>query len=463
MRKLCCSAVSSFALLAVSVVVAACAVGEDYVKPGINAAPAWNAAAGLAFHDDVTGSLPDTPAPHTPWWDKFSDPVLSACLAKAAADNNDLRVAQARLAEARALERAASAGLFPQLGSSATAANGSASSSSSTQALGVNGSWDLDLFGGNRRRSEAAARNSEASAADLQRTKLVLIAETARQYIQLRSVQQQIVLTMRNLDFQRSSLRVTHGQRKEGAISDLEVARSEAQVSSTKARLPALEALQNAALNRITILTGAQPSDMDIRLKTLKDIPVMSQKLALASPMDVLAQRPDVTAAERRFAEASAMTGAARAARFPKLSLDGFFSSGTQIAGVNPWSMAAGAALPLFDFGRLQAQSDAADARQQQALFAYKQTILDALGETESAISAYLAEQKRFVALSDAARQQAQAAMIAREQYKAGIATQLDALSAAQNQLDAENAAALSKAQIAFNLVFLHTALGETP
>ena len=456
-----CVSVSRFALLGASVTLAACAVGEDYVKPGINAAPAWNALAGAAASkDDETGSLPETKPAQGAWWDRFSDPVLSACLEKAATQNNDLHVAEARLIEARASERAAASGLFPQIGSSASSANGSASASTPTHGYGVNGSWDLDLFGGNRRRSEAAASNSEASAADLQRTKLILIAETARQYIQLRSVQQQIALTNRNLAFQRGSLRVTHGQRKEGAISDLEVARAQAQVLSTKARLPALEAAQSAALNRIAILTGAQTADIDTRLSRQADIPQMVSQLALATPIDVLRQRPDVTAAERRYAEASAMTGAARAARFPKLSLEGFFSSGTQVAGVNPWSMAAGAALPLLDFGRLQAQSDAADARQQQALFAYKQSILDALGETESAISAYFAEQKRFAALTAAARQQAQAAMIAGAQYKAGIATQLDALSAAQNQLDAENAAALSKAQIAFNLVILHTALG---
>ncbi|MES2905514.1 MAG: efflux transporter outer membrane subunit [Pseudomonadota bacterium] len=458
-------------IFAASVWLCACTAGEDYVRPQLDVGPSWNALKKNKKIDDkdlVTGSLPVVTQPVAPWWTRFKDPVLTALVEKAIANNNDLKVAEARIPEARAGGRFAVSGLFPQIGLSGTAARGRLGASSggafdTTKEFGLSGSWDIDVFGGTRRRIEAAGAGIEASEASHERVGQLLVAEVARQYVLFRSLEQQRNLTLRNLKFQRDTLDITKGQRKDGAISNLEVARSQAQVSATETRLPVIKTARAATLNRLAVLIGERPGAIDAMLSRPKGIPLVARKMVVASPIAVIARRPDVNAAERQLAQSTALTGAAFTELFPKIGIDAFFSnqSSLLLGAANPWSLAASAAMPLLNFGRIDSQIDAADARQQQAYYTYKQTILLALAETENSLTAYLNEQRRQSLLEQVSSQQSLAADIAREQYKAGLTTQLDVLVAAQNQLEAENNLVLSRESMATNLIQLYTSLGE--
>jgi outer membrane protein TolC len=216
-------------------------------------------------------------------------------------------------------------------------------------------------------------------------------------------------------------------------------------------------------MNRLNILCGQDPGALNHLLSAAQALPQVPQSVVIATPISAIERRPDVRAAERRLAEAAALSNAAFAEFFPKISLSGFLSteSSLQYGSGNPWSAAVNGVLPLLNFGRIRAGVNAADARQNQAFYNYQQTILLALEETENALTSYLNEQKRRDSLAVAAAEQDKAAIIAREQYKAGVASQLDLLTAEENKLDAENDLALSDAAVAENLITLYRALGE--
>ncbi len=320
------------------------------------------------------------------------------------------------------------------------------------------------MFGANRARLEAAGAGLEATTFDRDRTQLVLAAEIARNYVRLRASQQQYAITLQNLRIQQETLKITQGQRDEGAVSDLDVVRAQAQVNGTMARLPQIRTASVSFINRLNVLTGHAPGTLDEVLNKVRMIPSMPPALVIATPVAVIAQRPDVSVAERRLAQATALSAAAIADFYPKLSLQGFFGvQHSQLYGVtSPWSATVTALLPLLNFGKLSSQADAADARKEQALYVYQQTILLALEEAENSLSGYLSELNRRKSLQLVAAQQAKAADIAREQYKAGIAAQIDLLVAERNRLDADNDVILSQQQVAENLILLYRSLGAS-
>ncbi len=457
--------------LSLTVLLSACAVGTDYKPPEVPTDTAWS-----ALDDEAKEKSPsplhikeaNETEEFAPWYEKFDDEILSDFVKKAIAENNDLKTAEARILEARAGERVSTSALFPQVSAtgSITRKKSGGSFGSSIDTIkegGFNGAWDVDVFGGTRRGMEAASAGVEAAQADRDRIMLALVAETARTYVGLRALQQQYALTKRNLTAQRQSLEVTQGQRHEGAVSDLEVSRARAQVEATTARLPQIKTAQAAAINRLSVLTGQMPRTLKPMLETIWPIPSMPWKLLIATPLSAIRQRPDVRAAERRLAESTGLSNATFAQAFPSVSLQGFIGrQDSLLYGLaNPWTAAGSLLVPLINFGRIGGQIDAADARQQQAFFTYKQTVLLAVEETENALSAYLNEQRRKKNLAAAASAQGNATDIAREQYKVGVATQLDLLLAENNRLEAETQLVLSQASAAANLIQLFTALGE--
>jgi multidrug efflux system outer membrane protein len=332
-----------------------------------------------------------------------------------------------------------------------------------TAKAGVGASWESDAFGGNQRRHEAAEAAMQVAKAAFENVQLSLLAEIARNYVNLRSLQQQESITRKNLDIQRSTLGITQGRRREGVSADLEVVRAQAQVNTTSSRLPQIAAAQTAVINRLAVLTATPANDIRALAASVAPIPAVAKELVVATPVDVMAQRPDVRAAERRLAQAAALSNAAFTQFFPKLTLDGFFGVGQSdnFGSTSPWGMALNGLVPLLNFGTISSQVDAANARQQQAFYEYKKTVLQAVEETEVALSNYVQETERHKTLVLAASQQTEAARLAREQYEAGVASQLDLLVAEENQLNAQNDAVLSEAAVAQNLVLLHRALGK--
>jgi NodT family efflux transporter outer membrane factor (OMF) lipoprotein len=438
-----------------------CMAGKDYKKPELAIKPEWN------IQEAKNVSVAENANPL--WWKSFSDETLVGLIEKAVADNNDLKIIKSRLAEAMANERLANSTLFPQINAAVESTRAKApnfvglSNYSTISQGGISGNWDIDLFGSNRRRKEAAGAEVQAVEADSNQTKLAVITEVASNYSKLRAFQQQYDITAKNLNMQRETLEITKGQRKEGAISDLDVTRAQAQVDETDARLPQIKAAINSALNRISILTGEQPGNLNSLLDGAKAIPTIPPQLVITSPVKAISNRPDVKAAERRLAEATALSAAAIADFYPKLSLQGFFGlqDSTIYGNSSPLNVTASALLPLLNFGKLTSQSKAADARKEQALLNYKQTVLLAMEEVESRLSNYLNELNRHASLLSVAEHQAKAVEIAREQYKAGISAQIDLLVAERSLLDAGNDIVLSEQASAEDLIQLYRALGE--
>ena len=400
------------------------------------------------------------------WWERFNDPLLNDLLSKAQSTNNDVKIAKAHIDEVRGNARTATSVLFPQVNATTSLAHngaGSGALADTVKQVGLSAAWDIDIFGGDARNIEAAQDEIQASQADSKKALLTVLANVASNYVQLRSLQQQRALTVKNLKMQEDTLKVTLGQRHEGAVSDLEVARAKAQVSGTAARLPQINTAMVAALNRLSVLTGEQPHTLDGQLVNPESIPEVPTEIVVSTPLDVVERRPDILGSERRLAEATALSGAAFAELFPKVTLQGFFGGQwSKIYGFStPLNASASALTPILDWGRIHGQIDATNARQEEAYLTYRQTVLLALEEIENALTSYLNEQKRQALLDETVRQQRKATEVATEQYKVGAATQLDLLTAENSQLEAENDLTVSKAALAVDLIQLYTAMGE--
>lgn len=446
--------------------VSACAVGPDYVPPKDNLNDSWSALSGEKASPDIktsnTGNRPGA------WWQQFNDATLSALVKQALAGNHELKIAYARIAEARANAGYASSQLWPEIDANASLTRSSLNSFPKNEMdtvtqLGANGSWDIDPFGANWRQREAAGYSMEAAEQDYAQGRLNLIADVVRDYSHLRAAQQQRQLVLNNLETQRETLRITNALRKAQDVTDLDVARVKAQIAATQSRLPQIRTDIYTAMNRLCVLTGRQPGVIYDQLIEPKPMLSVPDNLVVLSPIATIAQRPDVHAAERRLAQASALSDAVFAQFFPHLSITAFYGEqhSKLFGALSPWNATVQGLFPLLDFGRIRAQMRGADARQLQAYHTYEQTVLLALEDTENSLNGYLDERRRNVSLHQVASEQTRAVNIATKQYKAGIVTQLDLLDAERNQLDAESNRVLSEQATIDNLIQLYHSLGQ--
>jgi len=431
---------------------------------GIDAPGSWSRLAGA----DTGAPLAESPgaAVDHAWWTRFHDPTLDALVAEALANNKSLLIAKARVEEARAGRSAARSRLFPQVNGVASAQRGNQGYATLNQTVWIAGAdveatWEVDLFGRNRARTAEAAAILESAEASRQAVRVGLLAEVARNYFDLRNYERQLQLTRRNLETQKKTRELVQAQFQGAMASDFDVQRAGAQVSATEALIPSLQTAYDAALNRLNVLLGHPPGTRDALMKSVQKLNPLDHRILIAAPAKVLAERPDVRAAERRFAAAVSATSAARAELFPDISLTALF--GVQTAtpfGSTPWVLGANLVQPILNFGRIEAQIDAADAQQRQAFLNYQQTVLEALENMENALSGYLHETTRNAALATGVDQNRRAADLALQQYTNGYTGLLDVLVAIRNLLDAEAGLAASDASLRTDLVNIYAAAG---
>ncbi|CAG2161225.1 efflux transporter outer membrane subunit [Cupriavidus numazuensis] len=334
------------------------------------------------------------------WWSHFHDPVLVNLVGEALAGNKSLGIARARVEEARAGRLGAQSALAPQVNAVASGERGNRGLLTNDKSVTVNqvalsAVWELDLFGRNQARTAQATAILQSTQASEQAVRVALLSEVARTYFELRNLDRQIGLTTSNLATQRRTLKLVEAQQRGAFVSNFDVQRAAAQTSATEARLPSLRAARDAAANRLSTLLGRAPG-MLLQTDAAESQPALDGRIVVSAPAAVLATRPDVRAAERRFAASISARKAAVAELFPNISLTALF--GVQDAtpfSSTPWGIGVGLVQPVLNFGRIRSQIDAADARQTQAFLAYQQTVLDALEDMESAMSAYLNEQSR--------------------------------------------------------------------
>ncbi len=445
--------------LAALALLSACAAGPEYQAPQAKAEPAFvmPAAAG---------------EPAAAFWRGFADPVLDALIADAVSANADVRLAQARLREVRALAGEADANRLPSLSLGAGAGRGNEIGFPIDNYLSVSGAfnWELDFFGRTRRASESAAAQVQAGEAGVLAAQRLVGAEVATQYVALRALQQRYTVAQESLANQRETQRIVKARADLGRGTPLDVARANALVETTEASLPALQgAIERSAL-RIATLTGRTPRATLALLAEVKPMPSLpatsAESLAVGTPQALLERRPDIRVAERQLAAATAAIGVARADLYPRISLVGLlgFTSTRaadlfDAAGRNT-NLGASLSWSALDFGRVRNRIGASEARAQQALVQWEQTVQLALEETEGALSAYTRSVQQSARLENAARESAEAARLARVRYEAGAADLLTVLDAERTALAARDALVQSQQGSLAALVAVYRALG---
>jgi multidrug efflux system outer membrane protein len=451
-------------LLAVSalVLLAACTTPEPVQESKLATPDAWT----RLSKSDAALAGSDSIEIEQAWWKSFNDPSLDRLIGRALENNKSLQIAAARVAEAEAGLSGANANLLPNISGSGGVSRGNQGYATSNQSVTVKegylqASWELDLFGKNQARVRQAGALAQSAEAQRQAVMVSLLADVARTYFDFRNDQEQIRITEANLVTQRKTLDLINAQRAGALSSQLDVSRSTAQVATTSAQLPALQAAYETALNRLNLLLGETPGTLDAELTPTHGLPALQQTVLVAAPAKVLANRPDVRAAERQFAASLSAREAATKEFFPTVSLAGLF--GVQDSSyfyARPWSGAASLTTPIFDFGRIEADIDAADARQKQAFLTYQETVLEAATDMEDALSFYLHDNARQHDLALAADQNRKSVDLATQQYRAGYSGLLDLLVAQQSELDAESSLATSEAQLRKDLVHIYAAAG---
>lgn len=378
--------------------VTACAVGPDYAKPELDVPQSYR-------HAPVP---PPGPALRVDeWWNNFNDPALVRIVERALAQNLDLAASMARVAQARATARSAVASELPLVSADAQAARERQSLESPLGALassqpgyqrnvalynaGIGATWELDLAGGLRRGAEADTAEAQAAEADHAGVRVSIAAEAADAYFRVRSAQARIELALAQIKTDADLLGLVQSRLREGMSTIRERAQAEARLAQVRATLPALQAERDTQLNRLDVLMAATPGTYAAELTAPSvhaDTPSMAMTL---TPHDLLSRRPDVIAAERRLAAASARIGVATAQYYPSFSLSallGFESLRTatpSAANFQPLA-AVGMHWRLFDFGRVDAELARAEGAQAEALARYRQSLLRATEDVENAL-----------------------------------------------------------------------------
>jgi NodT family efflux transporter outer membrane factor (OMF) lipoprotein len=402
--------------------------------------------------------------PH--WWKQFEDPVLDALAAAALEANHDLRMALARFDQSRAFFQDVHLDRYPTVTAGALYDRREVQQvETTTYQAGFDAFWELDLFGRVRSQIQSARANAESFEASLQDVRVIIAAEVARNYFELRGLQQQLSVAERSLLNQRETLRLTTVRRDAGVGEELDVARAAALLAGSEATLPPLRTAIAERMHRLAVLTGRRPGELVVDLSP-RDYPPLAKALPLGEVDTFLQRRPDVRAAERRLAAATAGEGIAAADLYPRITITGFLGF---LAGrgnllfesdSRAWAVTPALSWAAFDLGSARARLRGAEAGTREALALYEQTILRALEETENAFVSYSEQQQRLVKLTDQARESARASAIARARYREGVADFLSLLDAERTQLQAESAVAQAEAQVFTSVVGVYKALG---
>ena len=456
------------ALLMAGSTLSACAVGPDYMGAPIALPTQW----GNAKPSKVT-----RPVSLSHWWNRLGDPTLNGLIDEAVQNNLDVAAAKARIREARATRRQAIGALLPLVDGFGTATYNQTSASSTTGAAvapfqfnqyqaGFDSSWELDLFGGNKRAVEAATYGVDAAEDDLRATLLTLIGDVAAYYTEMRGYQARIALARRTAASQRQTALLTQQKFEAGSSSAVDAANAAGLAATTESYIPTYEVSYAEAVHRIGVLLGREPTALSSSLKRVAKIPAPRLPLPSGIPADVLILRPDVRKAERTFAQYTARVGQAEAALYPSVSLTGSVStSALNIGDIGKastigWSVGPSLSVPIFNGGKLRAAVDIAGAQRDQYYLAWRSTVLAALEDVENALVGIAQERIKIQRLTEASRRYGEATRLSRALYTSGSTSFLEALTAERSFYTAEDSLIISRVAIATSYIALAKALG---
>lgn len=441
-----------------------CALGPDYKAPDTVTEADFGRAGSGRFSSE---------GPESRWWSHFNDPALDTLVSRAAGNNRDIRLAAARLNTAKSLRRGVQWEFAPQGGASggyqrsqhAVGGSGSGSRINDIWTSGLDASWEIDLFGRVRRSLEAADAELGAAEADLRDVQVSLLAEVAANYFGLQGardvgdlLREQKVLLERSLESTRQRVAAGRG-------SALDVARAESLLKETESAIPLWERARAEHLHRLAVLLGEQPgSFVEPEQQARKAHSI--QRIGIGRPADLLRRRPDIQAAERQLAAATARVGVRTAEMFPEISVSGFIrligTGGVDFGSSagKAWSVGPNVSWGVLDLGRLNAVRQASEFEAEATLAHYEQTVLRAFEDVENALVRYRAAEERLHSLAERQTAAGNALKIAISQYEAGAIDSLEATDAERDALVAARESAMAAIEHRLAVVAVYKSLG---
>jgi len=441
-----------------SVFLTACTVGPDFEKPNL---PVQNNFQGTEGYE-VTES-----AALISWQQAYQDPELQRLIEQALAQNYDLGIAISRIKEARANANMAESAFYPSLGllaESERVSEGSATDYDDTHQLKGQLAWDLDLFGYNRRASEAAWAELEVMGQARNVVEMNLVADVASTYFSLKDLEEKIQLSQSAITLRERAFYIAQLRKENGMVSGLDVRQAEVELESAKVTIPSLKLQQLETMNRLKLLLADEQTQIEGGVDLTQQ--VLPVSIPVGIPSQVLMRRPDVLQVEAHLHAATAQIGMAKANLFPKITLTSEFGfESGQLSGLlsgegSYWELVGGITQPLFNAGKLKNDLTAAQERAYQATLEYKKVVMNAFLEVSNQLMAfkssqtiYLAQKKLLVASNEYER-------LARIRYRNGVASALDFMDAQRKLFDAQLSFSSAKKERLHAFVNLFRALG---
>ena len=462
-------------ILNVFLVTSCFTVGPDYKKtePPVPARFA-SLEQGVSRGDTPPEGLLDS------WWSVFEDPVLESLMSRVASENLDVRIAKARVVQARERSAIASSGFLPEGGPAGefrrvrrTETTVMAAATSSTQGreqsiylAGFDASWEIDIFGGIRRGVEASTAEFSASEDGLRDVLVTLRGEIGRNYMELRGLQLRLGIAKQEVKIRTENVEITGARAKAGLVSELDAARARGELANAEARIPSLDRSLKASIHRLAVLLGQEPTGLEPELLSMSQLPAAPHDLPVGLPSDLLRRRPDIRKAERELAAATARIGVATADLFPRFSLIGNIGYEAYNSTLlfrdqsNFWGIGPAIRWPIMNFKRILAQIESSKAVREELLARYERSVLWALEEVENALVAISREKNRVKFLDEAVRANDLAVKLAMDRYLAGAESYLAVIDAQAALYAAEDQLAQSRQTHILSLVALYKALG---
>jgi multidrug efflux system outer membrane protein len=449
-----------------SVMLAGCAVGPDYVRPETSLSSTWHSPL-----EDGLQAGPLDPQTLASWWTTLDDPVLSGLIERAVAGNLDLQTARSRVRESRARRNIARGGLLPAFNASGSATSSRTDTNAGLDTHGelysasLDAGWELDVFGGVRRSIEAATADLEGTEENLHDVLVSLLAETALNYVEVRTFQARLAAAEASLQTQDETYQLTLWRAQAGLGDELAVQQARSNLENTRSQIPSLHTGLQEAMNRIAVLLGEQPGRLHEILEQSAPIPTPPAEVAVGVPADVIRNRPDVRRAERDLAAQTARVGVATADLYPRLSLNGSIGVETlslrEPGAARTWTTSGGPRISWAVFDpTIRPSIEVQSELQEQALIGYESAVLGALEEVENAVMAYAREQQRRNNLRRATEAAQAAADLARYKYQGGLADFTTVLDAERSLLSFQDQLNQSEGTVTSDLIRLYKALG---
>ncbi len=454
-----------------------CTVGPSYERPEVAVSDPW--------HQRVTSELTSETPTLARWWDSFADPVLDELLERAigghgSGDGNlDLRIAAARVREARATRRESSGQYWPEVDAKGSYARSrqsevtrrsglpeSVRGENDLWAAGFDATWEIDVFGRIRRLVESTTADADASLEAYRDTLVTLRADVALNYVEVRLLQERLRIAKANADGQTSTLELARSRVDAGIAPELDVSQARATLRSTEAQIPLIRAALDRATYRLDVLTGMPPGTLYELLATAQPVPAPPTSIAVGVRADLLRNRADIRQAERALAAQTARIGVATAELYPRFTLLGNFewqarnTADMFSAPSQAWSFGPTIRWNLFQGDRIRAMINIEDARAEQAMHTYERTVLEAVEEVESTMASFVRERERFELLEGAVQDAMKSADLVQQLYDEGLVDYENVVSSQLTRLNLEDQLAANRAAVSTSAISLFKALG---